>query len=57
VQLNNISSPSIFKNARSAVNYVKREASLRALYNGILASTVKSLLFLPTFFLVSKGIQ
>jgi hypothetical protein len=57
VQLNNISSPTMFKNTRAAVAYIKREASLGALYNGILSSTVKSLMFLPTFYLVQKGIQ
>lgn len=55
--MNNISSPSIFKNGRSAITYIKREASMGALYNGIIASTVKSLLFLPTFVLVQKGID
>lgn len=28
-----------------------------ALYYGIVASVVKSLLFLPTFYLVQKGLQ
>ena len=57
LQLNNISSPIIFKNGRSVVTYLQREASMAALYNGMTASVVKSLLFLPTFVLVQKGLE
>jgi hypothetical protein len=56
IQLNNISSPGIFKNGRSVMAYLKREASMGVLYNGILASIVKSLLFLPIYLLVQRGI-
>jgi hypothetical protein len=57
IQLNNISSPSMFKNGRSVVSYLKRDESLASLYNGMTVSVVKSLLFLPTFVLVQKGLE
>ncbi len=39
------------------MTYLQREASMAALYNGMTASVVKSLLFLPTFVLVQKGLE
>lgn len=54
IQLDNLSSPSIFKHELSAVNYIKRDSSLKSLYNGLTISVVKSLMFLPTYFIAHQ---